>query len=312
MSTPLEPTEPTARESRTEARSYRRWQSLPDELGAHVSTRGGLATAPARAAALESTVLQIFSKQPNRWAEPKLEAPTIEAFRAEQATHAITAAASHDSYLINLSSPDRRLWHISQKAFAAELERSALLGLDFVVTHPGNAVDGDLRAGIERNARGIVESLEAHPHERPCVLLELTAGGGSTVGASFEALRDILDAIGPRWAHRMGVCVDTCHAFAVGYDLVGDYDGVWAAFDRVIGLERLRFLHLNDSKHPLGSRRDRHAAIGEGTLGKLPFRRIMQDERLRHVPKVIETPKGDDEITLDRANLALLREMRRA
>jgi deoxyribonuclease-4 len=281
-----------------------------DELGAHVSTQGGVATAPARAAALDSTVLQIFTKQPSRWAEPKLDAQSVEAFRDERVAHGITVAASHDSYLINLSSPDRRLWRISQKAFAAELDRSALLGLDLVVTHPGNAVDGDLRAGIERNARGIVESLESRP-EGPSVLLELTAGGGSSIGGSFEALRDLLGAIGSRWEHRMGVCVDTCHAYSVGYDLVADYEGVWAAFDRVIGLDRLRFLHLNDSKHPLGSRRDRHAAIGEGTLGKEPFRRIMQDERLRGVPKVIETPKGDDEITLDRANLALLRELRR-
>jgi deoxyribonuclease-4 len=281
-----------------------------DELGAHVSTKGGLSTAPGRAAALHSTVLQLFTKQPSRWAEPKLDEQAIETFRAERLAHRIAVAASHDSYLINLSSPDRRLWRISQKAFAAELGRSASLGLDFVVTHPGNAVDGDLRAGIERNARGIVESLEGST-EGPCVLLELTAGGGSSVGGSFEALRDLLDAIGARWDHRMGVCVDTCHAYSVGYDLVGDYDGVWAAFDRVIGLDRLRFLHLNDSKHPLGSRRDRHAAIGEGTLGKEPFRRIMQDERLRGVPKVIETPKGDDEITLDRANLALLRGFRR-
>jgi deoxyribonuclease-4 len=281
------------------------------ELGAHVSTKGGLSTAPARAAALDSKVFQIFTKQPSRWAEPKFDEQTIEAFRAERLTHGITVAASHDSYLINLSSPDRRLWRISQKAFAAELHRSALLGLDFVVTHPGNAVDGDLAAGIERNARGIVESLEGE-NEGPCELLELTAGGGTSVGGSFEALRDLLDAIGSRWEHRMGVCVDTCHAYSVGYDWVADYDGVWAAFDRVIGLDRLRFLHLNDSKHALGSRRDRHAAIGEGTLGRDPFRRIMQDARLHRVPKVIETPKGDDEITLDRANLALLRALRQA
>ena len=280
-----------------------------DELGAHVSTRGGLVTAPARAAALDSVVLQLFSKQPSRWAEPKLDAATIEAFRAERAAHRIEVAASHDSYLINLSSPDRRLWRISQKAFAAELDRSSALGIDFVVTHPGNAVDGDLRAGIDRNARGIVESLQARD-EGPRVLLELTAGAGSSVGGSFESLRDILDAVGPHYEHRMGVCVDTCHAYSAGYDLIEDYDGVWAAFDRLIGVERLHFLHLNDSRHALGARRDRHATIGEGTLGNEPFRRIMQDARLRRVPKVIETPKGDDEITLDRANLALLRGFR--
>jgi deoxyribonuclease-4 len=266
--------------------------------------------APARAAALDSAVFQLFSKQPNRWADPKLDERTVETFRQERTAHAIRVAASHDSYLINLSSPDRRLWRMSQRAFAAEVARSALLGLDFVVTHPGNATDGDLRAGTERNARGIVESLEAHP-EGPCILLELTPGTGTSVGGSFEALRDLLDAIGPRHAERLGVCVDTCHAYSVGYDLLVDYDGVWNTFDRVIGLERLRLLHLNDSKHPFGSRRDRHEAIGAGTLGMEPFRRLMTDERLRHVPKVIETPKGDDELAVDRANLALLRSFRR-
>ncbi|MEQ1857515.1 MAG: deoxyribonuclease IV [Longimicrobiales bacterium] len=281
-----------------------------DELGAHVSAEGGLDRAPARAAALDAAVLQLFTKSPSRWAEPQLDPSSVEAFRAERAAHGITTAVSHDSYLINLSSPDLRLWRTSQRCFAGELARAEALGLDGVVTHPGNATDGDLPAGIERNARGIADSLAELPGARAMVLLELTAGSGTSVGASFENLRAILDAIPPEQRDRVGVCFDTCHGYSAGYDLVADYDGVWADFDRVLGLERLRLIHMNDSKHPFGSRKDRHEAIGAGTLGFEPFRRIMRDPRLRQVPKILETPKGDDEVSADRANLALLRGLR--
>lgn len=282
----------------------------PDELGAHVSTEGGVDRAPEHAAAIDATVLQLFTKQPSRWAEPKLDERTIRAFREHRGVHGITAAASHDSYLINLSSPDRRLWRMSQRCFAGELARSAALGLDFVVTHPGNATDGDIPAGIQRNAEGIAESLEALGDAHTMVLLELTAGSGTSVGGSFENLRAILDSIPAQQRGRVGVCFDTCHGYSAGYDLVSDYGGVWTAFDEVLGLERLRLIHMNDSKHPLGSRKDRHEMIGAGTLGPEPFRRIMRDERLRRVPKVLETPKGDDEVSADRANLALLRSFR--
>jgi len=281
-----------------------------DELGAHVSAEGGVDRAPARAAAIGARVLQLFTKQPSRWAEPKLTGAVVDAFRREREAHRIDVAISHDSYLINLSSPDPRLWRMSQRCFAGELSRSAALGLEFVVTHPGNATDGDIAAGIARNAQGIAESLEALGEAPTKVLLELTAGSGTSVGGSFENLRAILDAIPAEQRGRLGVCVDTCHAYSAGYDLVTDYDGVWAAFDRTIGLERLGLIHMNDSKHPLGSRKDRHETIGDGTLGGEPFRRIMQDERLRHIPKILETPKGDDEVTQDRASLALLRSFR--
>ncbi|HUP52071.1 MAG TPA: deoxyribonuclease IV [Longimicrobiales bacterium] len=280
-----------------------------DELGAHVSAAGGVHLAPARAAEIEAVVLQLFTKQPSRWAEPNLAAEEVRSFREERAAHCIRVAGAHDSYLINLSSPDRRLWRMSQRSFAAELRRSAALELDFLVTHPGNATDGDLDAGLARNAKGVAESLEAVDGATP-VLLELTAGSGTSVGGTFEHLRAILDGMPDRWQYRMGVCFDTCHAYSAGYDLVGDYDGVWSSFDRIIGIERLGLIHLNDSRHPLGSHKDRHQAIGEGTLGTEPFRRIMNDERLRAVPKVLETPKGDDDVSADRANLALLRSLR--
>ena len=280
-----------------------------DELGAHVSAEGGVRRAPARARAIESVVLQLFTKQPSRWAEPELSDEEVEAFLAAREEHGIRVAGAHDSYLINLSSPDNRLRGMSRRSFQAELERCARLRLDFLVTHPGNATDRDIEAGLERNAKGVTRCLEAV--EGPTrVLLELTAGTGTTVGASFENLRTILDHIPAEQQDRVGVCFDTCHAYSAGYDLVNDYDGVWKAFDEVLGLDRLGLIHMNDSKHPFAARKDRHEEIGEGTLGDEPFRRIMNDPRLRNVPKVLETPKGDDPVAGDRKNLARLRSFR--
>jgi deoxyribonuclease-4 len=256
-------------------------------------------------------VLQLFTKQPNRWAEPELTEEVGEAFREERARHGIRCVVSHDSYLINLSSPDPALWRRSRASFIAELRRCAVLGVDLLVTHPGNATDGDAASGIQRNAQGLAEAIEAAPGETR-VLLELTAGSGTSVGGSFENLGGILDALPPSVARRVGVCVDTCHAFAAGYDWIEDYEGVWERFDDCIGLDRLELFHLNDSRHPLASRKDRHAGIGQGTIGEEPFRRIMTDDRFREIPKILETPKGDDEVTEDRRNLALLRSFREA
>lgn len=282
---------------------------VPDELGAHVSTQGGLHLAPQRAADIGASCLQLFTKQPSRWAEPVLDHATAEAFRQARAEHGITFAGAHDSYLINLSSPDRALWGRSLACLEGELRRCAALDLDFLVTHPGNATDGATDLGIRRNAEAVVLALEAV--EGPTrLLLELTAGSGSSVGGSFENLAAILDGIPDSVRQRVGVCVDTCHAYAAGYDLVHDYDGVWQAFDRVLDRESLGLLHLNDSKHALGSRRDRHETLGQGTLGPEPFRRIMLDDALRDVPKILETPKGDDPVAADQANLAFLRSFR--
>jgi len=281
----------------------------PDELGAHVSAAGGVRNAPGRAAEIGAASLQLFTKQPSRWAEPTFDDATAEAFKAARREHGVGVAGAHDSYLINLSSPDRRLWRLSQRCFQGEMERCCLLGLDFMVTHPGNATDGDIEEGLRRNSQGVAESLEAV--EGPTrVLLELTAGSGTSVGATFENLRAIIDGLPERLQSRVGVCFDTCHAYSAGYDLVRDYDGVWEAFDEILGFERLGLIHMNDSRHPFGSRKDRHETIGAGTLGEEPFRRIMLDQRLRAVPKILETPKRDDAVAEDVANLTLLRSFR--
>lgn len=282
-----------------------------DELGAHISSAGGVERAPARAREIGAVTLQLFTKQASRWAEPEISPERAEAWEAEQAKAKLVTAGAHDSYLINLASPDADLWARSLDSFKRELTRCARLGLSFLVTHPGNATDGDRDRGIEANARGITEALEAV--EGPTrVLLEITAGAGTSVGGSFEDLRAILDKIPADLQPRLGVCFDTCHAYSAGYDLVGDYEGVWAAFEDLLGLSRLGLFHLNDSKHPLNSHKDRHEQIGAGTLGEAPFRRIMTDPRFAQISKVLETPKGKDMVTLDRQNLALLRSYRSA
>jgi len=280
-----------------------------DEIGAHVSVAGGVTTAPARAAAIDSQVVQIFTKQPNRWVEPTVDEATAQAFAEERQKHSIDFVVSHDSYLINLSSPDEGLRARSLASFKAELTRCVTLGLEAMVTHPGNATDGDIEAGIERNAACVAEALRDIGGETR-VLLELTAGSGTSVGGRFEHLAAIRSLIPAELQARVGVCVDTCHAYSAGYDLVDDYDGVWTEFEQHLSIDDLGLFHLNDSQHPLGSHKDRHAGIGEGTLGQEPFRRIMTDTRFRDIPKVLETPKGDDEVTLDRRNLTLLRSFR--
>ncbi len=280
--------------------------SSPERLGAHVSTQGGPASAPPRAAAIGATAMQIFTKTPNMWREPVITPEIATAFKKSRDDHPVAAAISHDSYLINLASPDPALWARSREAFEGELRRSEALGLDGIVSHPGNFI-AEHDAGLERNARAITEALRTVPGEL-MVFLETTAGGGTVLGRSFEELRSIRDLIGDDVRHRVGFCADTCHLFSAGYDLVNDYDGVWASWDRIIGLRHLRCIHLNDSKTPFASRKDRHELIGEGSLGPEPFRRLMRDARFAATPKILETPKGDeDEVTNDRRMLSLLR-----
>jgi deoxyribonuclease-4 len=274
-------------------------------LGAHVSVQGGVPTGPARGAAIGATAIQVFTKTPNQWREPTLAKETCGEFRRAWERSGITTIVAHDSYLINLASPDPVLAQRSRASFIAELGRCAALGIPWVVSHPGNFID-DRGAGLVRNAEQYTACLGAVPGPVG-VLLETTAGCGTALGSTFEELAALRAAIGDDVRHRVGFCADTCHLHASGYDLVADYDGVWRRWDEILGLAHLRCLHLNDSKTPFGSRRDRHALIGEGSLGKEPFRRIMRDPRFEQVVKVIETPKGDDEFTLDRRMLRRLR-----
>ena len=274
-------------------------------LGAHVSAAGGVPEAPLRAAEIGATAMQIFTKMGQRWAERVCEADECALFRERLAATAVGATMAHDSYLINLASPDPVLRARSMDSFTLELRRCAALDLDFLVSHPGNFID-ERAAGIARNADAISEAFAAVP-ARTVLCLEATSGSGTSLGATFEELAEIIARVDASHRDRLGVCIDTCHVYSAGYDLVNDFDGVIARFSDVVGMERLRVMHLNDSKTPFDSRRDRHELIAEGSLGELPFRRIMTDDRLAHIPKVIETPKLDDAVATDTRMLQLLR-----
>jgi deoxyribonuclease IV len=275
-----------------------------DLLGAHVSTLGGLALAPERAGAIGASVIQVFTKTPNQWREPALDASLAETFRSGLARAQVHVAVSHDSYLINLASPDAALRARSERSFVSELERCRMLGIPWVVSHPGNFID-DRDAGLERNASSYAACLARV--DGPGVLIEGTAGAGTALGATFEELAALRDGLPVAVRSRVGFCLDTAHLHAAGYTVAADVEGVWAEFDRIVGLGLLKCLHLNDSRAAAGSRLDRHAWIGEGTIGPEAFRRIMRDQELAKVIKIIETPKGDDPVRHDRRMLRRLR-----
>ena len=274
-------------------------------LGAHVSIAGGTHEAPRRAKAIGATAMQIFTKMANRWAERICADDECRTFRNALGTTSIRSTVAHDSYLINLASPDPILRRRSIDSFVGELQRCEALGLTFLVSHPGNFID-DRASGIARNADGIAEALSRVPGQT-VLCMEITCGAGTAIGSTFEELAALIAGVPDPLRARLGVCIDTCHAYAAGYDFVKTYDDVWRRFDDVLGLNRLRVMHLNDSKTPFASKRDRHEKIGEGSLGDEPFRRIMNDERLTRVPKVIETPKGTDPTATDALMLTRLR-----
>ena len=278
-------------------------------LGAHVSSAGGVPEAPPRAAAIQATAMQLFTKMANRWAERDCVDEECVAFRARLAETSVRATMAHDSYLINLASPDPVLRARSIESFVSELRRCSALGLHYLVSHPGNYMD-ERESGIARNADAISEALAAAPGET-ILCLETTAGSGTALGSTFAELATIIERVAPEHRARVGVCVDSCHIYSAGYDLVQDYDGVMARLEDELGLERLRVMHLNDSKTPFASRKDRHELIAEGSLGEGPFRRIMTDARLVTVPKVIETPKLEDATATDTRMLERLRDYAR-
>jgi len=249
--------------------------------------------------------MQMFTKMASRWAERVCEEEECTAFVTELGETGVRETCAHDSYLINLASPDPVLRQRSIESFINELHRCAALKLKFLVSHPGNFMD-DRSSGLDRNAEAIGIALERAPG-KTMLLMEMTAGSGTVLGSSFEEMARLIELIPLPYRKRVGVCVDTAHIFAAGYDIVNDYDGVMARFDDVIGRQRLRLMHLNDSKVPLGSRRDRHELIGEGAIGEGAFRRIMNDPLLAGVGKIIETPKLDDAEATDRRMLERLR-----
>ena len=278
-------------------------------LGAHFSIAGGLHKALYTARDYGCTAVQIFTKNASTWKERILTDQDMETFdRARQET-GITAIASHTAYLINLGSPEKKKFDRACTALTHEMTRSFQLGIPWVVHHPGAHMETGEAAGIERIAEGITRVL----HESrggPLLLLETCAGQGTTLGHTFEQLAAITEKVAQ--GERLGFCLDTCHIFAAGYDIRTEaaYHKTMTAFDKVLGLDRLKLIHLNDALRGLGSRVDRHDHIGKGKIGRVGFSLIMNDERLTHVPKILETPKKAGGIDWDRKNLDFLEGMR--
>ena len=257
-------------------------------FGAHVSASGGVENAPLNAAAIGANAFALFTKNQRQWVAPPLTPGTIAAFRenCEKGGFTPSQILPHDSYLINLGSPDPDGLAKSRAAFFDEMQRCEQLGLDRLNFHPGSHV----KQGAERGIELIVEGLNAtiEPGMRTTVLLETMAGKGTEVGRSFEELARIIDGVDHD--ESLGVCLDTCHVWDAGYDIVDDLDGVLDEFDRAVGLDRLRALHLNDSKNPCGSHKDRHEKIGEGHIGKAAFSAVVTNPRLFGLPMILETP----------------------
>jgi deoxyribonuclease-4 len=256
-----------------------------------MSVAGGVSKAIERAVVHGCESLQIFSKNANQWKGKPLDAAEIRAFRARIDETGITPVVSHASYLINLATTFPLLREQSLAAFIDELDRADALGLLGVVIHPGTCTAGREDDALRLIADGIRTAFKARPRRQTMVLLEHTAGQGRTVGHRFEHLAAILEHL--NGSPRVGVCLDTCHLVASGYDIVSadGYRDTFAGFERIVGLERLKVFHGNDSKKPCGSRVDRHEHIGEGCLGLEPFRRLLNDPRFVDVPILIETEK---------------------
>jgi len=279
---------------------------MTDYLGAHMSIAGGLHKAIERAVAAGCGTLQIFTRSSNQWKGKPVSDADAELFRSTFAASGLHEVISHDIYLINLAAPPGETRDKSLSAFADEMATCARLGINKIVMHPGSHTSDTPEVGLQRVIEGFDQLFNEVPQYQGRVLLETTAGQGTNLGRHFEELRTIID--GSRYPERFAICFDTCHTFAAGYDTTSPqgYQAVMDEFDRVLGLERLQCFHFNDSKKGLGSRVDRHDHIGQGMLGLEPFRLIMNDPRFVAIPKILETPKGDDD-EMDQINLALLR-----
>jgi deoxyribonuclease-4 len=261
-------------------------------IGAHMSVAGGVSKAVDRAILHGCEALQIFAKNANQWRGAPVDRAEIRRFRRAREAAGITPAVSHASYLINLATTMPALRELSIASFIDELDRAHALGLLGVVIHPGTCTAGTEDDALRLIAEGIRTAFRARPRRRTMVLLEHTAGQGRTVGYRFEHLAAILEHLDG--SPRVGVCLDTCHLVACGYDIVSDtgYAETFTRFERVVGFDRLKVLHANDSKRPCGSRVDRHEHIGDGCLGLEPFRRILHDRRFAGLPMLIETEKS--------------------
>lgn len=277
-------------------------------LGSHLSIAGGYYKAVDKAALLRMQTVQIFTKNNNQWAAKPLVDADIKLFRDAVERTKLQKMCAHNSYLINLASPDDVLWDKSLQAMVVEVERAEALGLDGVVMHPGSFVTSTEAEGLKRIAKAINLVHKRTRGVRCQMWLETTAGQGSNLGHRFEHLQTLLQTV--RAPELLGICVDTCHIFAAGYPLqtAEEYAATMGEFDDKVGIQRIRGWHLNDSKKPLGSRVDRHEHIGRGCLGLEPFRHLLNDPRFAEIPMYLETEKGEEEgEDLDAINLRVLK-----
>ncbi len=277
-------------------------------LGAHMSIAGGVQLAFDRLKEVRGEALQMFTTNHRQWKGSALSPQAIDLFKMKREEAGHIPVASHAIYLINLAASDPEIAGKSIIAFAEELRRCDALGIGFVIMHPGAHLGEGFEQGLERFVKNLDLSIEKAGTEKVSVLLEVTAGQGSCLGSNFEQLSFMLQT--SRYGGAMGVCYDTCHAFAAGYDIrtEGAYNISMDRFDTIIGLDRLKFFHLNDSKKGLFSRVDRHEHIGKGTIGLEGFRLLLNDPRFRSHPMVLETPKGKD-LAEDKENLRVLRSL---
>lgn len=278
-------------------------------LGAHMSIAGGYYKAVEAAARAGCDCVQLFTKNNNQWAGKAISADDVGRFRTAMVELGIGHPISHDSYLINMATPDDVLWKKSIEAFAIELDRADLLGIPYVVAHPGAHTTSTAGEGLDRIVAALDEVHRLRPNVKAMCLLETTAGQGTCLGCDFQHLADILNRV--KQSDRLGVCVDTCHVFAAGYPLSPkkDYLATMRALDAAVDLQRVKAFHLNDSKRELGSRVDRHEHIGRGKIGPEAFSLLMNDRRFRNTPMYLETPKGvENGEELDVINLRTLRE----
>lgn len=262
-------------------------------MGAHVSAAGGAQNAPGRGRDIDAEAIQLFTANQNQWNAKPLNDENIDGFRAGMAAGQPEVSITHDSYLINLCSAEEWKLKRARQAFLEELDRSEALGIDYIVFHPG----AHMGAGYDQGCKIVAESLNMALDERPDhkvkLLVEITAGQGTTVGHTFEQIADILAPV--KAQDRMGVCFDTQHAFAAGYDMrtPDGWQDTMEKFDAAIGIDRLRAFHMNDSKKELDNRVDRHEKIGGGYLGLAPFWCLVNDERFASTPAILETPVDD-------------------
>lgn len=262
-------------------------------LGGHISISGGVSQAPARAKAVTCDCMQIFSKNQMQWKAKPLQLEEAESFRDSMRENGISEAVIHDSYLINLGSPDKALLKQSREAFLDEMVRAKHLGIRNLIFHPGAHMGSGEQTGLKTIAESMNWARREFGSRDVTLVLEITAGQGSVLGYSFEQLARIIDLVEDQKG--VGVCFDTAHAYAAGYDVktrVG-YEKTFDQFDEIIGLDMLKAMHLNDSKVKLGSRIDRHEQIGKGFIGLEGFRHFVNDKRFEKIPMVLETPEGE-------------------